>query len=369
VEAKGRFRSVIGHSARSFVLLPVSFLVASAASIGSAMGHLFTRLGFLCRTRSSRRLSRAVLDRLFVDSMPTTTVLVPSRGDDVEEVRSALLSAALQECPDTRIVLVIEDPTPTSDPGKVTTLTAVRDLPHQINELLAAPRAIFTRTLEAFESRVSPTYKPDGTEVRRLSNTYELAAAWLEQLAIDEEKHGHVDDCLVDKVVRSLASDLRTVAASLYAMPNEGTTVNVDRMHQLYRRLAWTFRAQVTSFEGQQCGAISVEPKETTTLSSYIGLMGGQYRRKLVDGCPTLISTDARAAELSIPEPDYVLVVEPGSLLRPEYCLRMVHLLQRQRKEGVATAPNLLSTLPGAGNRFQRIANARTEITAHSNAA
>ena len=303
------------------VLGAASFLAATAAHIGSAVAHLVTRLGLLYRIRRQRRVPRAVLDRVFDDSMSTVTVLVPSRGDDAGAVRSALLSAALQDCPDVRIVLMVDDPTPSSDRRHAATLKATRELPDEINELLSGPGAVFTRTLEAFESRVSPDYQPDGAEIERLANTYGIAAAWLDRLADDEEADDRADHCFLDEVLRSLASDIRNIAAALHEMAHQGNTLGADRVHQLYRRLAWTFRAHVTSFEGRQDGA----------------------------------------SELSIPDPDYVLIVEPNSMLRPEYCLRMVHLLQRAGHQQVATAQNPLRAFPGSATRHERIANGQTD--------
>ena len=307
------------------VLGAVSFLAATAARIGSAVAHLVTRLGLLYRIRRQRRVPRTVLDRLFDDSMSTITVVVPSRGDDPEGVRTALYSAALQDCPDMRIVLVVDDPTPSSDRRHAATLQATRELPDEINELLSGPGAVFTRTLEAFESRVSPDYQPDGAEIGRVANTYGIAAAWLDQLADNEEADARADHCFRNEVPLSLASDLRKVAAALHEMAHEGNTLDADRVHQLYRRLAWTFRAHVTTFEGRQDGA----------------------------------------SELSIPDPDYVLIVEPNSLLRPEYCLHVVHLLRRPGRQRVATAQNPLRAFPGSATRFERIVTAKTDRGAY----
>ena len=48
-------------------------------------------------------------------------------------------------------------------------------------------------------------------------------------------------------------------------------------MRQLYRRLVWTFRAELTSFERKRYVSLSHEPNKAMNLNSYIGLMGGSY--------------------------------------------------------------------------------------------
>jgi hypothetical protein len=265
---------------------------------------------------------------MFDDWLPVASVLVPSSGADAGAVRTALLSAALQEWPDLQIVLVIDDRAASSDFSPAAMVQATAALPDQINELLAGPGAIFARSLEAFESRVSPDYRPDGEEIRRVVATYQVAAAWLIQLIRDEERRGRADRYLADEVLQSLASDFGIVAADLQAMADSGATLSTDRIHRLYRRLAWTFGAHLSSFEDQEHPGTT----EGASLDRYVGLIGGHYRTARVEGRPTLVSTRAGTAELSIPKPDFVLLVEPGSTVPPEYCMRLAHR-QHQRQD------------------------------------
>ena len=50
------------------------------------------------------------------------------------------------------------------------------------------------------------------------------------------------------------------------------------RMLQLYRRLAWTFRAELTWFERKLYASLSHEANKAMNLNSYIGLMGRTLR-------------------------------------------------------------------------------------------
>ena len=47
---------------------------------------------------------------------------------------------------------------------------------------------------------------------------------------------------------------------------------------RFYRRLVWTFRADLSSFERKRYVSLSHEPNKAMNLNSYIGLMGGSYR-------------------------------------------------------------------------------------------
>jgi cellulose synthase (UDP-forming) len=345
-----------------FSLEAISYLVIVTALTGSALAYLVTRQGFLHRTRSHRRVPRAVLDNHFDNSMPTLTVLVPSYREEVRVVRATLLSAAFQEYPTMRIVLLIDDPPHPTDPGNLAMLEAARALPGQINELLAGPSAMFSRALEQFESHVSPDYEPDVAEMRRVAATYGQAAAWLTQLADDEEIVDHADRFFVDEVVRALAADLLTVAAAVHAATDEDAVLPADRILQLYRRLAWTFQAKVTSFERKQYGSLSAEPNKAMNLNSYIGLMGGSYRTQITDGHRVLIPAVGSASDLSVPDPDYILTLDADSILLAEYCLRLVYLLEQPENERIAVAQTPYSAFPGAATRLERIAGASTDI-------
>ena len=76
----------------------------------SALAYLLSRLGFFYRTRTHHRASRAILDQFFDVNTPTLTTIIPSYAEDERVIRNTLLSAALQEYPGKRVVLLIADP-------------------------------------------------------------------------------------------------------------------------------------------------------------------------------------------------------------------------------------------------------------------
>ena len=99
-------------------------------------------------------------------------------------------------------------------------------------------------------------------------------------------------------------------------------------------------------------------------LNSYIGLMGGSYRepRDAARHGARCRRRGARA-DLDVPDPDYVLTLDADSVLLPEYCLRLVHLLEQPRAtRDVAVAQTPYSAFPGAPTRIERIAGATTDL-------
>ena len=98
-----------------FQIEAVSYLIVVTFLTFSALMYLLARQGALYRFRDHRRVPRGELDRHFADHREGITVLVPSYAEEPAVVRATLWSAALQEFPDIRVVLLLDDP-PQEDP-------------------------------------------------------------------------------------------------------------------------------------------------------------------------------------------------------------------------------------------------------------
>lgn len=88
----------------------VLYLVIVTLLTVSALAYLLARLGFFYRTRTHHRASRASIDQHFDEHTPSLTTIIPSYQEEERVVRTTLLSAALQEYPGKRVVLLIDDP-------------------------------------------------------------------------------------------------------------------------------------------------------------------------------------------------------------------------------------------------------------------
>src|SRR3989454_7692712 len=97
-------------------------------------------------------------------------------------------------------------------------------------------------------------------------------------------------------------------------------------------------------------------------LNSYISLMG-QHRR-IVDSCGSVLLEPADAAEaaLSVPNPDFVLMVDADSLISPDYSLRLSYVLAQPGSERIAVVQTPYSAFPHAPGALERIAGATTDI-------
>jgi EAL domain-containing protein (putative c-di-GMP-specific phosphodiesterase class I)/cellulose synthase/poly-beta-1,6-N-acetylglucosamine synthase-like glycosyltransferase len=342
----------------------IVYMVVVTGLAASATAYLITRIGYFYRSRSHHRAPRIALDNFLAGKTPTVTVLVPSYQEDERVIRTTLLSAALQEYPDLRVVLLIDDPQQPKTRAARDLLLAARALPAAIEAELAFPYARVQTSYERFEEARGERGNRATTadDMRDLATEYRFAAGWLYGLGRRQEMVDHTDVFFVEHIINALAEDLGTIADALEGGAGEEVALPAERLVQLYRRLLAIFDATMTSFERKRYVSLSHEPNKAMNLNSYIGLMGGNYQEV---GTPTgiaLVSSGPGRGELVVPDPDYVLTLDADSVLLPEYALRLVHLLEQGAHERDAVAQTPYSAFPGGATRIERISGATTDI-------
>lgn len=352
-----------GPGSYTFTLQAVGYLIVVTFLTFSALMYLVMRQGALQRFSKHVRVPRAELDRHFSKSQPSITVLVPSYAEEPAVIRKTILSAALQEYPKKRIVLLMDDnPNPTNPEDKER-LAATRQIGQDILKLTSKPRERFAKALAGFERTHNRSSSVGPNEVKRLADHYGWAAAGLHQLADKEQIDDHVDEFFAEQVLRELARELDLTAAALQASSEEGVRLPAARIHQLYRRLAWIFDAEITVFERKQYASLSHEANKAMNLNSYIGLMGGAYRTQQTPDGPVLMPAFQTAqADLVIPDSDFVLTLDADSILLRDYCLRLVYFLEQPDNARVAVTQTPYSSFRGAATRIERLAGATTDI-------
>ena len=108
--------------------------------------------------------------------------------------------------------------------------------------------------------------------------------------------------------------------------------------------------------------SLSHEPNKAMNLNSYLGLMGGSYCAVDSSEGRLLAGAARQTPDLVIPDSDYVLTLDADSMLLPEYCLRLVYLMEQEENSDVAVAQTPYSAYRGAASRIERIAGATTDI-------
>ena len=350
---------IAGHadSAR-LVVEAIVYMVVVTALAASATAYLITRIGFFYRSRAHHRAPRIALDNFLAGETPSVTVLVPSYQEDERVIRTTLLSAALQEYRGLRVVLLVDDPQQPRTRVARDLLISARALPGAIEAELNVP---FARVNASFERFMQENPEPTAA-MRDLAADYRFAVGWLVGLGRRQEMVDHTDVFFVEHILNALAADLATIADALEKGAEESATLPRERLTQLYHRLLAIFDCQVSSFERKRYVSLSGEPNKAMNLNSYLGLMGGSYQEVATPLGVALVPAGPGRAELTVPDPDYVLTLDADSVLLPEYALRLVHLLEQGAHASNAVAQTPYSAFPGSATRIERISGATTDI-------
>ena len=182
------------------------------------------------------------------------------------------------------------------------------------------------------------------------------------QRAESEPNDDHVDQFFADQVLGALANDFTLVRRALAEAIESGALLSRRRMLQLHRRLAWTFRAEITWFERKLYASLSHESNKAMNINSYLGLMGRSFDPRPGANGGLILLPAANSGSIQIPDADYVLTLDADSVLLPEYCLRLVHLLELPENARVAVAQTPYSAFPGSATRIERMAGGTTDL-------
>ncbi|NHI20792.1 glycosyltransferase [Phycicoccus endophyticus] len=349
-----------------FTMEALSYLTVVTLLSFSALMYLVARQGALTRFRTHQRVPRELLDQHFTGTGAPLTVLVPSYAEEPDIVRLTLWSAALQEYPDLRVVLLLDDPPTPTDRVTRARLEATRAVTGQIEEALAAPRA---RAEAAYrraraDATTTPVASPDA--LVSLAAEYRAAAEWIEDMAEREVVADHVAEFFVDQVLMGLASELRLSLLAIEAAVDQRGQMPSERLCQLHHRLVRIFSARLGSFERKRFASLSQEANKAMNINAYLGLMGATWRpTPSAEGTVLRRVPAGQAAEegdLDVPASEYVLTLDADSQLLRDYCLRLVYFLEQPENADVAITQTPYSSYRGAPTRVERIAGATTDI-------
>ncbi len=350
-----------GTQSFQFTTEAISYVVVVTFLTFSALMYLVARHGALQRFRAHVRVPRAELDRHFADRHTSMTVLVPSYAEEPDVVATTLWSAALQEYPELRVVLLLDDPPAPADPAVAARLDATRAIPAEIEEALAEPGARFRDALLARE--VGTTTELTDDDVSEIAEHFRWAVAWLDARIAEHAMTDHVDVFFVEQVLGGIRHEFAVTAEALDAATTDGYRLTPSHAVHLLRRLAWTFTASLTSFERKTFASLSHEANKAMNLNAYIGLMGGAYAMgSTPDGTVLRPVAFGEGADLVVPDSDYLLTLDADSMLLRDYCIRLVHSMEQPENARVAVTQTPYSSYRGASTRIERLAAATTDI-------
>ena len=297
-----------------FLLETIVYVGITSVLALSALLYLVARQGALYRSRAHRRVPRAVIDDFFDTTLPTMTVLVPSyREEDRGGPQDPAVGGAAG--------------VPVPAGGAVAGRSAEPDVgraqghPGRCPAALRRPDRMAGRTAGAVRRPRSSSSRcpnsmtiPNPTEaviqIRALADEYAWAVDWLRMRMAAGGHQRPRRQVLRRAGARGAGRGLRPGRRGPDdAPPTSRAPSPRARMLQLHRRLAWTFRGELTWFERKLYSSLSQESNKAMNLNSYIGLMGHSFD---VRETPGGSGAGARRSQRLAGDPGRRLPADPG---------------------------------------------------------
>ncbi|MCL2639558.1 MAG: glycosyltransferase [Phycisphaerales bacterium] len=340
--------------------------------LGIALGLIYgnvvyqlTRIGYFRRLRLHVPEGKTELDSLFMmPEAPALTVLVPSYKEDREVIRRTLLSAALQEYPYKKVVLLIDNPPNPTEKDDLALLHAARQLPITIQDLLDEALEQFSAFLKDYEIRLSSGVWDAEAETETLLQASLAAAEWFEGQAKLHSGATHSDALFVQltymEPARAYYSRARHLEGILEA---GGPWLTEGEIRVDYLRLASRFQTSLSSFERKKYINLSHEANKAMNLNSYIGLLGRSLREADMPGGVVLEPCGGGdEASIVVASADFLITLDADSILAPDYALRLIAFARRPENSRVAIMQTPYSAEPDPPTTIERIAGATTDM-------
>lgn len=351
---------LFGFTEACLFLLLVGFLISGNC------GYQLARLAYLKRWLIHVPATRNELMTSFVGAAaPPLTILVPSYKEEVEVVRQTLLSAALQEYPHKRVVLLLDNPPNPSTPADCESLLAAQSLPAELHAVLNDMAHYFESLQAQFMLRQQAGLSDLRKEYIALADAYRRASRWFNEQADRSPGKTHSDTWFTENILREPGRryeeraaywECHAMAVSPESAPQE------DRLLGEYGRLASVFQADLTVFERKRYQNLSHELNKAMNLNSYLGVMGKRLHEVPHETGLLLEETTNLHRSCVIPDSPYVITLDADSLILPDYAIRLVQIMEQPGNERLAVAQTPYSAIPNAPGLLERTAGATTDI-------
>lgn len=340
----------------AYLALHLLFIGIIASLLYGGVIYQLTRLFCYVRMYSHRGETFETLAPVRTANAPALSVLIPSYKEEHDVVLRTMLSAALQSYPNKNIALLLDDPPNPKSEQDAQGLSAARELPKVIQELIAKPRSLVDA-----QYRNAKNAEAEGQSGVLIDSTIALLfelEEWFRGLATELHVDNHEAAFFTNKVLLERASYCKEQREAVAQHP-------VERAKQLSLSLLEYFQAvfsvELTTFERKQFENLSHEPNKAMNLNSYLGLLGKSFRVDEKNN-HIFLNEDAQASDVVVPAADYVITLDADSILMPDYAAKLVHFLQSPENADIAVVQTPYNSFPGADVALERFASATTDI-------
>ena len=342
------------------------FGILSGFLVYGNLCYQVARLGRLRRFEEHRASDADDAVSCFGADAPGLTILIPSYKEEISVIRQTLLSAALQDYPNKRVVLLLDDPPAPKIRQDLAALWAARNLPFELQTLLTSAYRYVTTAKSAFHSRQSVNVRALKEECVRLADCFRWTGEWFEMQAKLAPIDSHTDVWFVEHILTQPAQTCRAQATEWFARRNHLLDVPAEDLRQdmeaAYTQLAARFEVEFDVFERKQYCNLSHDPNKAMNLNSFLGLMGKRVKPMLRKDGLHLEEISSPSAGRLIPDTPYVITLDADSLLQPRYATTLVRFMEQPEHARVAVAQTPYSAFPNPPGILERTAGATTDI-------
>ncbi|MBM9502175.1 glycosyl transferase [Leptospira sp. 201903071] len=330
--------------------------------------YQFTRLGYFKRLLKHNPPEREELENIYGTDSPSLTILVPSYKEELDIVRETLLSAALQDYPNRRVVLLIDDPPQPKNYSDFEALQKMRNLPESLQKEFEETNVPFSLAKEEFLKRKLSGSLNASFETEELIRLYKSVTLWFrnrilryDDPTIKRELPEHTRVFMRDRFFGKWEELHSERILELENLLSQGGA-SLERIEREFNRLAGLFSVNFTSFERKKYLNLSHLPNKAMNLNSYIYLLGKKWKEREESHGTILEKTEDTNPSFEIPSAEFLITLDADSALLPEYVLKLSHVMTSPRNERVAVAQTPYSAIPGAPNLLEKMAGATTDI-------
>jgi len=342
------------------------FLVVAILLSYGTLTYLLARIGYLKRqAEHNQSIETSPIELRPVDEQPVVTILIPSYREESQVVQKTLLSAALQEYPDLRVVLLIDDPPNPTTPSNQDSLDVARSLSETTLTRLRAPQIICTTAMNNYLVREKEKELDISFERNVLAQLYSQIASWYEEQAEEHLCIDYSDKFFINLTYEKPARRFRGKSEYWSRPPSkEPDLIDQDKqlIHYEYENLVHLFRVDTGYFERKRFVNLSQDFSKAANLNSYIGLIGKSCKEIASPDGLRISTTTEENADFIIPETEFILILDADTLISADYTRRMVDCMLQPGNESIAVAQSPYTSFPNAPHLLQRIAGAQTDI-------
>lgn len=336
--------------------LSTFFICLSFLCYGNFL-YFFCRYGYLKRQKNFKPTKEGELRAFFDHHHPSLTILIPSYKEEIDVVKQTMLSSILQEYPQKKIVLLIDDPTFPTDREESQRLEIVRNLPHELQELIEPMAKQLKQALWAFESRSKDQKLDIKEECQLLAKLNHQLAQWFDTLRLLFPSNDHVTTHFVSLTLTSRVEKHFKKAEEV--LKGEWS---FEKLYREYRYFSSLLEVQISTFERKKYKNFSHAPNKAMNLNSYLSVMGKNFiERQEQDGI-SLIESEKTLESIAFSDSKYVAMLDADTILTHDYAARLVYEMEKGENSKMAVIQTPYSAFPGSPGVLETIAGATTDI-------